>query len=179
MRTAGVPKLVVRAFVFLHVQSASAPLPPFVPAPHEVDAVWWVPLRTLTDVGPLAYFDVPVSRLQTRLPMLVRHMRAHAHLLRSRHAAQRSPRVRAVASAMGLDVALFPYVLLPAPDRGLGTEGPFRLWGVTLGLSALLVEAADGGEARLRVPPWRLRSAGWDALIDVLAMYCPRQWERA
>jgi hypothetical protein len=80
---------------------------------------------------------------------------------------------------MGLDVALFPYVLLPAPDRGLGTEGPFRLWGVTLGLSALLVEAADGGEARLRVPPWRLRSAGWDALIDVLAMYCPRQWERA
>ena len=72
MRTTGLPKLVVRAFVFLHLQSASAPLPPFVPAPREVDAVWWVPLRTLTDCRALAFFDVPVSRLQTRLPMLVR-----------------------------------------------------------------------------------------------------------
>ena len=68
----GLPKLVVRAFVFLHVQSG-APLPPFVPAPHEVAAVWWVPLRTLTDCGPLRFFEVPCSRLQTRLPMLVRH----------------------------------------------------------------------------------------------------------
>ena len=92
VRTAGVPKLVVRAFVFLHVQSASAPLPPFVPAPHEVDAVWWVPLRTLTDCGPLAYFDVPVSRLQTRLPMLVRHTPARARGLRSRNAARSARR---------------------------------------------------------------------------------------
>ena len=68
----GLPKLVVRAFVFLHEHSSSAPLPPFVPAPHEVDAVWWVPLRTLTDCGTLPFFEVPVARLSTRLPMLVR-----------------------------------------------------------------------------------------------------------
>jgi 8-oxo-dGTP pyrophosphatase MutT (NUDIX family) len=162
VRTTGLPKLVVRAFVFMHEHNPSAPLPAFTPAPHEVDAVWWVPLRTLTDCPcPLPFFDVPVARLQTRLPML------------------RSPRVRAVASAVGLDTALFPYVTLPAPDRGLGSEGPFRLWGVTLGLSALLVEAADGDAARLRVPPWRLRSGGWDACIDVLALFSPQQWERA
>ena len=87
--------------------------------------------------------------------------------------------MRAVASAVGLDVALFPVVTLPAPDRGLGAEGPFRLWGVTLGLSALLVEAADGEAAQLRVPPWRLRSGGWDVCIDVLALFSPQQWERA
>ena len=88
--------------------------------------------------------------------------------------------MRAVASAVGLDFALFPFITLPAPDGGLGVaEGPFRLWGVTLGLSALLVAAADGEDARLSVPPWRLRSGPWDACIDVLALFSPQQWERA
>jgi 8-oxo-dGTP pyrophosphatase MutT (NUDIX family) len=72
VRTAGLAKLVVRALVFLHCESADAPLPPFVPAPREVDAVWWVNTRHLTDCGELGFFDVPVARLQTRLPMLVR-----------------------------------------------------------------------------------------------------------
>jgi 8-oxo-dGTP pyrophosphatase MutT (NUDIX family) len=77
VRTAGLAKLVVRAFVFLHDERApgAAPLPPFVPEPREVDAVWWVPLRTLTHAGALPYFEVPVARLQTRLPMLVRDNR--------------------------------------------------------------------------------------------------------
>jgi 8-oxo-dGTP pyrophosphatase MutT (NUDIX family) len=80
VRTAGLAKLVVRAFVFLHDERAAhgVPLPPFTPEPREVDAVWWVPLRTLTHAGALPFFEVPVARLQTRLPMLVRAPAQHA-----------------------------------------------------------------------------------------------------
>ena len=208
VRTAGLPKLVVRAFVFLHDERlpGSEPLPPFKPVPREVSNVWWVPLKTLTHCGPLPFFDVPVARLQTRLPMLVRATHAlpadackgvrNAGLTcpralrtvralcatrgsRAPHAArpQRSPRVRDAAAALGLDTALFPFLLLPAPDP-LASSGPTRLWGVTLGLASLLVEAADGDAAALRVPPWRLRHPAWDALIDLAAYYAPAQWER-
>ena len=92
---------------------------------------------------------------------------------------QRDVRVRSVAAAFGLDTAQFPYLLLPSPDCGEGCDGPARLWGVTLGLCALLMEAADGDAARLRVPPWRLRHAMWDLAIDGLAFFSPQQWERA
>ena len=88
--------------------------------------------------------------------------------------------MRTAAAAVGLDTACFPFVLLPSPrPLDARADGPTRVWGVTLGLSQLLVEAADGDDARLRVPPWRLRSPAWDAWIGVLAFFSPAQWERA
>ena len=87
VRTRGIAKLVVRAFVFLHTETPGAPLPPFVLAAKEVAAAWWVPLRTLTDcASPLPFFDVPVARLSTRLPMLVRDAACIGAALRAERA---------------------------------------------------------------------------------------------
>ncbi len=89
--------------------------------------------------------------------------------------AQRSPRVVAFVRFLGLDVAMFPFIALPPPPSA---PGPTRLWGVTLGLSELLVHAADGDAAALVVPRWRLRHVFWDALLWVAATAAPHSWGR-
>jgi len=71
VRKKGTPTLVVRSFVFLQTAPET---PPLVLQTREVSAAWWVPLSTLTTdcPSPLPFFAVPVTRLSTRIAILVR-----------------------------------------------------------------------------------------------------------
>ena len=71
VRKKGRATLVVRTFVFLQLAAETAPLEL---QPKEVAAAWWVPLSLLTTgcPQPLPLFRVPVTRLSTRFPALVR-----------------------------------------------------------------------------------------------------------
>jgi len=75
---------------------------------------------------------------------------------------------------VGLDVALFPNIVLPPPPDA---PGPMRLWGVTLGLCELLCRAAsDGTGPTLRIQRWRMRNWGWDALLWLAWRTDPNSW---
>lgn len=71
VRKKGRATLVVRTFIFVQRAPETAPLQL---QPKEVAAAWWVPLSLLTSCPqPLPLFRVPVTRLSTRFPALVRH----------------------------------------------------------------------------------------------------------
>jgi len=151
VRKGGLATLVVRPFVFL----ASAPPPQPVLAAAEVAAAWWVPLAHLAGARaapPLPFFEVPLARLQTRLPAL------------------RSAHVLTALTNLGLRAAAFPYVSLPPADPVRCDTLP-RLWGVTLGLSADLLLACDGEP--LVIPPWRLEPAGWEWALQAASLIMP------
>jgi len=143
-RSRGAPTLVVRTFVFLQ---PPGDCPPLTLEASEVAAAWWVPLSLLVrPPQPLPLFRVPASRLVTRFPAL------------------RNASVARLAALLGLDCALFPFVALPPPPAEVLSRShsvQTRLWGVTLGLVELLMCAADGADARLKVQPWRMRSPMW------------------
>ncbi len=72
VRKRGVATLVVRAFVFLQRVRDT---PPLTLQTKEVGAAWWVALSLLTSPPrPLPFFAVPVARLSTRIPSLVRRV---------------------------------------------------------------------------------------------------------
>ena len=150
----GIPKLVVRTLVFFqssgtlfHNEPPRAP-PPLTLLEKEVAAAWWVPLSLLSHAPvPLPLFEVPLSRLATRFPLL------------------RDPDVQGLLSTAGLREAQFSFLLL-SPPPSCGAFGATRLWGVTLGLCESLMRAADGEERRLRVMPWRLKGR-WNLVLKL------------